>query len=418
MTCTPITHLVRTDVANVTRLDILRATVTALNGVGSKAAETLAGLSIETVYDLAHSRIFAAAHDLTYFDDSALSAFKLIPTDMIVAGALESVEPAELALQDVEVLAGIGQTRGAGIREHLQVESIRDLALWPPFRAAREIAGIGGGNTDELADPGIPHELVPTFNAHATEKAFYTVYTIEPDLAEATEELEGAIRLEEEIRKSTRLSVRTGFVLRYEQSWSPVGLTLGSLLHSLALAPGESTRIAVVDWSRRQGVSTTEDVSQLESLANSTAQARSISEITNATASEAQSGFSNTNTNTTVENTAASGYGLQNAEQALAAAGAGAAAGGTAGAIGGGVAGAGIGAFAGGVTGAFGAGVGSIPGWAIGAIAGGAVGVGAGGLIGATSGGALGFLGTAEFGSDQSSGSTVLLDSVVTSTLR
>lgn len=43
--------------------------------------------------------------------------------------------------------------------------------------------------------------------------------------------------------------VAFGALLTYSQSWFSQGVTLGQLLHSVALAPGESTRIAVVDWA-------------------------------------------------------------------------------------------------------------------------------------------------------------------------
>jgi len=43
-----------------------------------------------------------------------------------------------------------------------------------------------------------------------------------------------------------------GVLLTYEQGWFQEGLALGQLIHSLCLAPGEVTKIAVVDWRRQQ----------------------------------------------------------------------------------------------------------------------------------------------------------------------
>ena len=42
-----------------------------------------------------------------------------------------------------------------------------------------------------------------------------------------------------------------GVLLTYRQGWVQEGLALGSLLHSLCLAPGEVTKVAVVDWRRQ-----------------------------------------------------------------------------------------------------------------------------------------------------------------------
>jgi hypothetical protein len=324
----------------------------------------------------------------------------------------DAPDPGSLGLAALELL---DEHRARRISQALGVTSLRELATWPPYIVARAILRDDPSNRVGWGpDPEVPQELVPEFNQYATEKSFYSVYSVDPVKGDKTEELDQAVDLTALLGRSISERPRTGYVLRYEQTWTPVALTLGNLLHSLALAPGESTRIAMVDWSRRQGVRTSEDISQLESLSNSLMQTRSINEITRAVAREAQNGFSAMNSNSTVSNTAYSSFGLQNAEQAFAAAAGGAVAGGAAGVVGGGVAGAGIGAFAGGVTGAFGAGVGAIPGWAIGAIAGAGIGAGAGGLIGATGGGLAGFFGAADFGSGADNGSGTALDTVTT----
>jgi hypothetical protein len=65
-------------------------------------------------------------------------------------------------------------------------------------------------------------------------------------------------------------------------------VTLGQLLHSLALAPGESTRIAMVDWYRRTGEMASEEIAETEVLSQSSRQSRSISEITQSVASRDQ----------------------------------------------------------------------------------------------------------------------------------
>jgi hypothetical protein len=83
-----------------------------------------------------------------------------------------------------------------------------------------------------------------------------------------------------------------GAVLTYRQSWFPQGLALGQLLHSMALAPGESTRIAMVNWSRRIRGTSADDTTQTELMAADIGRARSMGEVTSSVAREAQSGFS------------------------------------------------------------------------------------------------------------------------------
>src|SRR5690606_23414818 len=92
-----------------------------------------------------------------------------------------------------------------------------------------------------------------------------------------------------------------GMLLTLNQSWFVQGVTLGHLLHSMALAAGESTRIAVVDWSRKTSAGQTELLGETEELSQDATRNRSISEVTEAVAKEAQSGFSRTESESTTK---------------------------------------------------------------------------------------------------------------------
>ncbi len=86
-----------------------------------------------------------------------------------------------------------------------------------------------------------------------------------------------------------------GLVITHQQSWTLQSLALGNVLHSLCLAPGEVTRVAMVDWHRQTTGSGKEDVSQADELRESGMQQRALSEVQNATARETQHGSSTTN---------------------------------------------------------------------------------------------------------------------------
>ena len=392
---------------------IFRSPVTVINGITSEAAKVLISLDINNVFELAHSQFFNNARKLTVLSESAILSGEssLVPADVINSDTSVNGSGVNLRNQPVSSLKGISTQVADAIEKHLSVNSLADFAFWPPFLAARDIAGISDKPTNLFNDEGIPQELVPKFNDHASEKCFYSVYVIDEDTGKGQEELRKAVELEKHLLLRTSEMPRTGAILRYEQSWTPVALTLGNLLHSLALAPGESTRIAIIDWTRRQGVRTTEDISLMESLANTIMQTRAISEVTRAVAREAQDGFSKMNSNSTVSNNAYSSYGLLNGDEVMGAVTTGTVAGAGAGAVGGGAAGAGIGAIAGTIGGW---GVGSVPGFAVGGIAGGLIGAGAGGLVGGTAGGVGAFLQTADFGSSQDNSSDAAVETVTT----
>jgi hypothetical protein len=52
---------------------------------------------------------------------------------------------------------------------------------------------------------------------------------------------------------------RFGHALEYTAEWFSVGHSLGQILYSLPLAPGEKIKIAIIDWSRSDAANRTED---------------------------------------------------------------------------------------------------------------------------------------------------------------
>ena len=90
----------------------------------------------------------------------------------------------------------------------------------------------------------------------------------------------------------TTLEVRTGWSLEYLVSWQPLGHTIGQIVYSLPLAPGETVKIAVVDWARKAIDSRNEDLTVKEQLTHNTHRDRNISETVDAAMQEWQRGGS------------------------------------------------------------------------------------------------------------------------------
>lgn len=83
-----------------------------------------------------------------------------------------------------------------------------------------------------------------------------------------------------------------GVILFHEQGWYGRGLALGNLLHSVALAPGEVTQIAMTHWNHTTRATDSESVSQSDSTTASDQQNRAVGEIQNGSLSEHTSGSS------------------------------------------------------------------------------------------------------------------------------
>jgi hypothetical protein len=88
------------------------------------------------------------------------------------------------------------------------------------------------------------------------------------------------------------VAILNGWALEYQTTWQPLGHTLGQIIYSLPLAPGEIVKIAVIDWARKSRDSRDEDLSVKEQLAHNTHRERTISETVNAALSEWQRGGS------------------------------------------------------------------------------------------------------------------------------
>ncbi|MCP3941875.1 MAG: hypothetical protein GY710_10380 [Desulfobacteraceae bacterium] len=79
------------------------------------------------------------------------------------------------------------------------------------------------------------------------------------------------------IYQATTLS--HGHLLQYKQEWVNDGYSMGDLLYSLPLAPGQKKQIVVLDWERRETASREESQEYNEQLNNFLGKDRDVSEV-------------------------------------------------------------------------------------------------------------------------------------------
>jgi N-acetyl-anhydromuramyl-L-alanine amidase AmpD len=92
------------------------------------------------------------------------------------------------------------------------------------------------------------------------------------------------------------ISVAHGHLLHFKSEWIADGYTLGDLLYSLPLAPGQKKQVVVFDWERRESAANMQSLDYEESLYNSLGRDRDIFEITKGTIQENISGKSSATT--------------------------------------------------------------------------------------------------------------------------
>ncbi|MGF1562754.1 MAG: hypothetical protein ACFB3T_11320 [Geminicoccaceae bacterium] len=83
-----------------------------------------------------------------------------------------------------------------------------------------------------------------------------------------------------------------GVILYHEQGWYGRGLALGNVLHSVALAPGEVTQVAMTHWNHQTRATDVESVAQTDTASEASMQNRSVSEVQSSSMHEHAAGDS------------------------------------------------------------------------------------------------------------------------------
>lgn len=287
---------VRSTSAHLDTPELLKQPLTELLAVSPDAAAVLKPLGIETVFDLGCARLFADARTAAFAQSELGQAAMhgMAPGDLLDADvSFESLE--SLGSLPLKALRALDDAQAAALSDALHLTTIRDLAQWPPYVYARQLVNESFGATVDR-DALQEEKLRPTFGEFPTERVYYTTLTMlqmNESTADGMKPLDGGISLDATLAQRNGFTKpAVGALLTYSQSWYVQGITFGHLLHSLALAPGEATRIAIIDWSRRTSATASEAISESEQLDSATAHARALSEVQNAVASEMQQGGS------------------------------------------------------------------------------------------------------------------------------
>ncbi len=301
--------LIRTQFRNMSLREILNQSPRVLLGVSASSAAALKLLQINTIFDLATSAVFDDASKLLNAGTnlkSVLSQYGRPSSDMVRDAIAAGKDISELSFVSIEVLEKIPSADIDNIQNTLDVQTVRDLALYPPYRAAlRLLNEVYFPENSVEFDSERPPDLLPKTGEYPTERVQYTILLMDEIQLGQGDALTDIASDNFQPLDLTKLSLGdTGFkkiafgaFLTLNQSWYAQGVTLGQLLHSTSLAPGESTRIAVIDWSRKSRAGEIENISEIDDLTNDTSRNRSINEVTQAVAIEAQSGFSRGNSN-------------------------------------------------------------------------------------------------------------------------
>jgi hypothetical protein len=194
----------------------------------------------------------------------------------------------ELLAASASALQGVGNAT-AKILTQLGVETVADLASYPPFAEAEEI--VTGTVTDE-SDPHAPACVLPTCKKFTrNSKSFVSFFKQEEirNLSVLSSNTSTISNLFNFSNKDAKI-IYLGYSVSFLQEWIYSGIHLGEPQGSVSLFMGQDTQVSVLDWRRINTALRTEDTRVSERLSSTLFHQRAVDEVARATAEEHQHG--------------------------------------------------------------------------------------------------------------------------------
>ena len=268
----------------------------------SSDVSTLSGVQTPRQLKALHELGVCTIADMSAFTPSRNAAFllALAERDELTAAPLvcylrDEALPVsgDVGELPTHALQALSRNHAKILQQVFEVTTLAEIANWLPFREAQR--RIGEASIPEFSErPSAPAELLPELigSTHTTVRLSNYVKEAEREFLEhellfrsdpdepvpASELLEAFYR--------TNLRFNLGYLALIRQRWINSGTYLGEILHSLALAPGESRNIAFIDWFQRQTSRRGEDTEVGETLVSEFVQTRALNEVVRTTAQE------------------------------------------------------------------------------------------------------------------------------------
>jgi hypothetical protein len=215
---------------------------------------------------------------------------------------------------DIEAINGIGGPTAQILSQQFQVKTVEQLASFAPFVQARNLMTSVANAFNE--EPSAPEELLPQMVGAVASVTNYSSFIKEQTLRlrhlqlvydeDRENYVDQRFAALFPVRGAGRIfgailgamvdypppvpELHLGYMAKHSQRWVNMGTYLGEIVHSIALAPGESRNIAIIDWKRSQMTKRTEDSTSSEQLSSRLIHTRALDEVTRSTASEHQNG--------------------------------------------------------------------------------------------------------------------------------
>ena len=268
--------------------------------------QKLSQLGIFTIGDLLHYKPIIYAQIIMSVANREIG-HDILLENYIENGSLNTPLP-DLPNLSVLKIDGIDSSSEAIFNTDFNVFTIRDLSMFSPFIEAQQFLKDDSEVFNEPASA--PDDLLPKIIGSTSSIARFSNYIKDEDLVLetkfSTKYADDELNIElYEIFNAKYPKLTFGLIAGFKQEWINMGTHLGEVIHSLALAPGESVNITKIDWYRRESSQRDENTTVDEKLTSNLVHTRALNEVVKTTAREHLNG------NTSLEaSTKNSGYGL------------------------------------------------------------------------------------------------------------
>lgn len=207
--------------------------------------------------------------------------------------ALTPANLAQLGSVSMALLTRFSEADATVLQTAFGLSTLGELAQFAPYTQAQAIV-LRDIRGEFYEKPSAPPALIPKLIGSTHTQVRFSNYVKEREYLLDDHELTTFTDSDEPSAPNELLAIfhrgRCKFFLGYlasiHQKWIDHGTSLGAVVHSLALAPGESRNVAVLDWYRRQRTSRDESTTASETLHTDFTQTRALNEVVRTTANE------------------------------------------------------------------------------------------------------------------------------------
>ena len=283
-----------------------------LESLDSHMISILESIGIKTIADLLHYKYIYQAQILVNFANGLVSHD--FDTSTYLDNGLQNTNRLDIPKLPLSALKGIGPTLETTWSDEFNINNLQELSQFAPYLEATSYLTPDDEVFNEPASA--PEDLMPKILGGTHSSVKFNSFVLYEDLLifgnlqipKTVDFADGAISQIFSQQKDTRLSI--GYIAGFKQKWINKGTHLGEIIHTLALAPGESRNMSTIEWYRRQSSSRDESTIVDEQLSSNLVHSRALNEVTKATAREHQSGMTSmSSNNSTTSESKTSGFG-------------------------------------------------------------------------------------------------------------